>query len=204
MAVLAPFLLLILVSSGFLLSVGKLSQPTGPEKKRAMTGLVLFGVAMLYFTTVNWWETRRDPRPEITGRLQELSFYHTNRSEGSNFTVVVSHGAPVRLGSSYTGDRLNGEPMVRVRYLGFDHTVLSLKVLDGPAAGWELVQSEDSWWLTALGYALAMFAFVGAYCMYRRPPAPDQMSSLLQSQIQARQLRRARKGSGGGRVKRAH
>ncbi len=165
--ILAPFVLL-LIPGVLLLILGKSRQPTASQRKRLRRGGILCGIAFTYFGLATIIGTKMSARPEVTGVIQNLRQYDGRRNQSSVFKIDYAGGETSDLTCGYNGSALSEGETVFVRYLEFDHSILYLKILSGPNAGWSLTVPADAW----LGLVVIVIAGVPFYLAlaYSRPP----------------------------------
>jgi hypothetical protein len=159
--VLAPFILLLIPGVIFLI-LGKSNKPTASQRRKLRWGGILCGVAFAYFGIVTIVETKLSAQPEVTGVVEDLRQFDGRRNKSSVFKVANSNGQTASLTCGYNGSALVEGESVFVRYLEFDHSILYLKVLSGPNAGWSLNVSADPW----LGLIFVVLALVSFYAAY--------------------------------------
>ncbi len=173
--ILGPFVLL-LIPGVLLLMLGKSRQPTASQRRRLRQGGILCGIAFTYFDLATIIGTKMSARPEATGVIQDLRQYDGHRNQSSVFKVGYADGETSDLTCGYNGSALSEGETVFVRYLEFDHSILYLRVLSGPSAGWSLTVPADAW----LGLIFIVIGGVSFYSglAYGRPPqAPATGSS---------------------------
>jgi hypothetical protein len=171
--ILAPFILL-LIPGVLLLILGKSNQPTASQRKRLRSGGILCGIAFTYFGLATILGTKMSARPEVTGVIDGLRQYNGRRNQSSTFKVDYGGGETTDLTCGYNGTALREGETVFVRYLEFDHSILYLRVLSGPNAGWSLNVPADGW-LGLIVIVIAGASFYAAYAYGRateRPPKP--------------------------------
>jgi hypothetical protein len=142
--IILPFLAL-KIPGAILLSRARSKTPTTVQIKQQIWGGALCGIGLLFFGIVCIIGTKMSARPETTGTLVNLRRIDGRHTRSSQFQIMQGAAQTHILSCPYIGDSLQEGQTVFVRYLEFDHSILYLRVLDGPSAGFTLDYPLRPW-----------------------------------------------------------
>jgi hypothetical protein len=146
------------ISGVILLSLGKATKPTVVQIKQQIWGGAFVGIAFLFFGVTCIIGSKISAKPEVTGTLRNLRQFDGRRNKSSQFQVVYGSERTHILSCPYNGNSLQEGETVFVRYLDFDHSILYLRVLDGPNAGFTLDFPVRPW-LGSISILISLPAF---------------------------------------------
>jgi hypothetical protein len=159
--ILLPFLALV-IPGAVLVSLGRSKNPTDGQIKSQIWGGVLLGIAFLFFGFTCIVGTKISAQPEVTGILTNLRQFDGGHNKSAQFQVVHGSEPTHILSCRYNGSSLQDGETVFVRYLDFDHSILYLRVLDGPHAGFTVALPARPW-LGAIVMPISLASFWLAY-----------------------------------------
>jgi hypothetical protein len=133
-----------------------------------LVSLCCIGVPACLFGLYNLVGDNLSKHSYATGVVTNMYLFH-GKGASSHFDVRSSDGSLLHADCDYVGDHLYERESVSVDTLSFDSTLIHLKVLDGPYAGWTLNERNGtlgSFVMVALG---SFFLFI-AWSNWRKKP----------------------------------
>lgn len=132
----------------------------GGDRSQVKAGLIMEGLAFMFFGLATFYLVRTSPRLGIEGNIWDVHRIQS-KSGGSQFRVTSDSGRVVVVRCRYRGPGLREGDRVRVRYIAYNQHLLELTMLSGPFEGWELEEPSQDWsWLVLAGLGLVCGAVV--------------------------------------------
>jgi hypothetical protein len=139
------------------------STRSSKRPKWTAAGMLIMGFAFGFFGLATNFELNHSTHPEIAGKIVSLRHFG-GKHPSSSFTILTDVGLSSPIHAGYVGPNIESGEMAQVKFVEYDHQLLSLTVLSGPTQGWTLQESDSMF----PGYFLSLMGVVLAFESYRQ------------------------------------